>query len=116
MIHYNYINNYNIIYSNDLYNSKHNDILFFNNNKYNIDIDKHYIDSLNDMIVLSKCNIVFKTASQLSAWPKIINTDIEIYRISSFIHDWFPDSRIPLYNSNNIKLLLDDIYKKEVIK
>jgi hypothetical protein len=108
--------NYKIIYNEDLYNSEFNDILFSNNIKNNVDIDKHYIDSLNDMIVLSKCNIVFKTASQLSAWPKIINTDIEIYRISSFIHDWFPDSRIPLYNSNNIKLLLDDIYKKEVIK
>lgn len=112
-----YENNYNIIYSNDLYNSKHNDILFFNNNKYNIDIDKHYIDSLRDMIVLSKCNIVFKTASQLSAWSKILNTDIEIYRISSFVHDWFPDSRIPLYKSddNNISILLEDIYKNEAI-
>jgi hypothetical protein len=113
-----YEGNYNIIYSKELYNSNYNDILFSNNIRNNVDVDKHYIDTLNDMIVLSKCSVVFKTASQLSAWPKILNTDIEIYRISSFVHDWFPDSRIPLYKSenNNISILLSNLYKNEAIK
>jgi len=113
-----YENDYNIIYSKELYNSEYSDILFFNNIKNNVNIDKHYMDTLNDMIVLSKCSVVFKTASQLSAWAKILNTDIEIYRISSFVHDWFPDSRIPLYKSDNekISILLSNLYKNEVIK
>lgn len=113
-----YENNYNIIYSDDLYNSGLSDILYSNNIQNNVDVNKHYMDSLNDMIVLSKCSAVIKTASQLSAWSKIINTDIEIYRVSSFVHDWFPDSRIPLYKSDdeNISILLSNLYKDEVIK
>lgn len=113
-----YQEKYNIIYSKDLYNSKHSDILFFNNIKNNINLENHYINALIDMIVLSKCSVVFKTASALSAWSKILNIDIEIYRISSFIHDWFPDSRIPLYKSddNNISILLEDIYKNEATR
>jgi len=111
-----YQDKYKIVYSEDLYNSDYNNILFSNNIKNNVNIDKHYTDSLRDMIVLSKCNIIFKTASQLSAWPKILNPDIEIYRVSSFIHDWFPDSRIPLYHSDKIEAILKNIYKNEVIK
>ena len=110
-----YQKKYKIIYSEELYNSDNEDILFSNNIKNNVDKDKHYLSSLVDMIVLSKCKSVIKTSSQLSAWPKILNNDIEIYRVSSFIHDWFPDSRIPLYKSINddINLLLEDIYEKE---
>lgn len=110
-----YQKNYKIIYNEDLYKSEHEDILFSNNIKNNVDKDKHYLDSLVDMIVLSKCKSIIKTSSQLSAWPKILNNDIEIYRVSSFIHDWFPDSRIPLYKSDNdeINLLLKELYEKE---
>lgn len=113
-----YEDNYNVIYDKELYESNHNDILFFNNIKNSVDIDKHYEQALIDTITLSKCSLVFKTASALSAWAKILNPNIEIYRISSFIHDWFPDSRIPLYESSNLAIeeILKDIYKKEKIK
>lgn len=113
-----YKDKYNIVYDNDLLNSDNKDILFFNNIKNNVNLDEHYIKALNDMLVLSKCSVIFKTASQLSAWPKIINPNIEAYRISSFKYDWFPDSRIPLYESSNpnIKDILNNLYKKEYVK
>jgi hypothetical protein len=113
-----YKNNYTVVYNQDFYNSNNDDILFSNNTINNVDIDKHYMDCLNEMLVLSKCSAVFKTSSQLSAWSKIINPDMVIYRISSFIYDWFPDSRIQLYKSEDthINELLSNLYKNESIK
>lgn len=109
---------YKVYFDYDFFISKNEDLLFSNNIKNNIDVDKHLLNTLRDMIVLSKCKVILKTSSQLSAWPKIINPEVEIYRVSSFIHDWFPDSRIPLYKSDNenISILLSNLYKNEVIK
>jgi hypothetical protein len=114
----NYENKYNVIYDKGVYDSNFDNILFFNNIKNRVDIDNHYMMALRDTIVLSKCSVVFKTSSQMSAWPKIFNSSLEIYRISAFIHDWFPDSRIPLYKSENLEInkLLSEVYKKEILR
>lgn len=108
-----YGNNYKILYTNDFKDS--DDILFSNNSKNNIDIDHHLKMSIIDPLIMSKTKVVFKTSSQFSAWAKIHNPNLEIYRISAFKYDWFPDSRIPLYKTNDIGInnTLQILYKEE---
>jgi hypothetical protein len=48
-------------------------------------------------LVLSKCNFVLKTHSQLSGYSKIFNPDLEIYRINKCNCEYWPDSDIPIY-------------------
>lgn len=66
-------------------------------------------EAMIDMLCLSKCNTVLKTSSALSAFSKIINPNINIYRINASIYTindiysdtpYFPDSYIPLLECN----------------
>jgi hypothetical protein len=60
-----------------------------------------------DMLCLSKCNTVLKTSSALSAFAKVINPSLNIYRINAlkFIPistktPYFPDAYIPLLQTS----------------
>ena len=55
--------------------------------------------------ILSKCNLVLKTQSQVSAYSKVFNPDLPIYRVNGFTEKYWPDSNIPLYNYANIENL-----------
>jgi len=56
--------------------------------------------ALMDTLVLSRCDIVLKTASQLSAWSKIFNPSLQIFRVNAFYQSWFLDAALPLYAPN----------------
>lgn len=66
-------------------------------------------------LILSKCDVVIKTSSQFSAWSKIFNPYLNIYRSSSFKENWFPDFYIPIYSSEDdeIKKILGNIFIDE---
>jgi hypothetical protein len=62
-------------------------------------------EAMIDMLCLSRCNTIIKTSSALSAYAKIINPNINIYRINACIYmdtdpPYFPDSYIPLLECN----------------
>lgn len=68
--------------------------------------------------ILSKCTTVLKTHSQVSAYSKIFNPELEIYRVNGCQEGYWPDSHIPLYNFENvdndeIKLLLKNKLSNE---
>lgn len=67
-------------------------------------------NALIDSLLLSNCDFVLKTQSQLSAWAKIFNPKLKIFRIGSLHRLYWPDVYIPLYQSNcteiNKELLL----------
>ena len=52
-------------------------------------------------LILSKCNTVLKHI-QLSAYSKVFNPKLEIYRVNACSEGYWPDSHIPLYNYQNI--------------
>jgi hypothetical protein len=55
------------------------------------------VDAICNSLLLSKCDAVLKTSSALSAWAKIFNPNIEIYRVNAFLFTWFPEAHIPIY-------------------
>jgi hypothetical protein len=68
--------------------------------------------------LLSKCNLVLKTQSQVSAYSKVFNPNLEIYRVNACQEGYWPDSHIPLYDYKNIqdievKNLLNEKLKNE---
>jgi len=69
--------------------------------KYNNELAKN---ALKDSLLLSKCNMVIKTQSQLSAWAKIFNPDIDVLRIGGMQYFWWPEVFIPLYKTNDKEL------------
>ncbi|MEQ6122346.1 hypothetical protein [Reichenbachiella sp. MALMAid0571] len=100
--------------------------LFWRNHK---DPLRNAREAMLDMLVLSKCKTVLKVSSALSAFSKVVNPELEIYRLnaSKMFADipYFPDAYIPLFKKNekysevcNIlidKLQADDwsVYHKE---
>ena len=66
-------------------------------------------EAILDCLLLSGCRYVLKGMSGLSAFSKVINPDLEAYRIPAFKHGWFPDTFIPIYRSPNksVQLLLN---------
>src|SRR5258706_15353333 len=56
-----------------------------------------------DCVLLSRCGTVLQTSSGLSAFAKILNPNLEIYRVaaSKRFYDvpYFPVAYIPRYNS-----------------
>jgi hypothetical protein len=60
-------------------------------------------DAMVDMLCLSKCATILKISSSLSSYAKVINPNINIYRINASIYTqkpYFPDSYIPLLECN----------------
>ena len=62
--------------------------------------------------ILSKCDLVLKTHSQVSAYSKVFNPELEIYRVNACQEGYWPDSHIPLYDCQNI----DDIEVKKLLE
>jgi hypothetical protein len=62
--------------------------------------------------ILSKCDCVLKTHSQVSAYSKIFNPDLQIYRVNACQEGLWPDSHIQLYDYYSV----DDIEVKELLK
>ena len=58
-----------------------------------------------DCLLLSRCGVVLLTSSALSSFAKVINPDLEIYRVaaSKLFHNtpYFPVAYIPIYNSSS---------------
>jgi hypothetical protein len=57
-----------------------------------------------DCLVLSKCSTVIKTHSLVSSFSKIINPELEIYRLNGCSELYYPESYIPFYTTNNSDL------------
>jgi hypothetical protein len=55
-------------------------------------------DAIINCLILSKCKMVIKTHSQLSAYAKVFNPELEIYRVNGSIANDWPESNIPNYN------------------
>lgn len=74
------------------------------------------MNAIIDALILSKCSYVLKNQSQLSAWAKIFNPNLEIYRISAIKVLWYPDVFIKLYKSDDtpVQKLLDKIQKNDI--
>ena len=66
-------------------------------------------EAILDCLLLSRCRYVLKGMSALSGFSKVVNPDLQAYRIPAFKHDWFPDAFIPVYRSpnNSVQLLLN---------
>jgi hypothetical protein len=72
-----------------------------------------------DCFLLSQCGVVLLTSSALASFAKIINPDLEIYRVAASklfsTAPYFPAAYIPIYNSTSAdvatlvdRLLIDD--------
>jgi hypothetical protein len=86
----------NFITSRDLKNN-----LFWRNNS---DVIRNGTEAMVDMLCLSKCKIVLKVSSALSSFSKLINPNLNIYRLNAlkmFVDiPYFPDAYIPLLEKN----------------
>lgn len=130
-----YSNNYEILYynttfevNNELMNSnrltamknKINDLKTSKKNRNNQNkIDKIEIDIVNQVhinrkilecdiinsFLLSKCNFVLKTHSQLSAYSKVFNPDLKIYKVNGSQKQEWPECSIPFYDHKNVKTI-----------
>ncbi len=78
------------------------DVMYWNSYLSN---DKKKFDALRDCLLLSKCKTVLKCQSGLSAFSKLFNPDLEIYRINASKKfadiPYWPDAYIPKYKSCN---------------
>jgi hypothetical protein len=96
----------------DYFKNKYTDIHFltsrnFKNNlfwKGNNDVFENAKEAMIDMLCLSKCDTVIKVSSALSAFSKLINPNLKIYRVNAlkmFVDiPYFPDAYIPLLEKN----------------
>jgi len=93
-------NKYNHI--NFLTSRNFNKNLFWRNND---DILRNGTEAMVDMLCLSKCKIVLKVSSALSAFSKVINPDLNVYRLNALKMytdiPYFPDAYIPLFEKND---------------
>lgn len=58
-------------------------------------------EAILDCLTLSKCRYGLKCMSQLSAFSKIMNPELEIYRVSACKTSWFPEAYVPRYESES---------------
>jgi hypothetical protein len=64
--------------------------------------DKHCIAAIVDMISLSRCNMILKTSSALSAYSKIINPQIQLLTCCAMKQRWFPTGVVKSYTSSSV--------------
>ena len=88
----------NIIFK---YSRDFTDNIFWRNNP---DKEKNAKFAMIDMLCLSKCKEVIKVSSALSAFSKIINPNLKIFRVNALKMfadiPYFPDAYIPLLEKN----------------
>ena len=89
----------NIKKSKDIIEKTKNEIIL-KNECYNNEIELKNV--IFDSLVLSHCTTVIKTHSQVSAFSKIFNPNLEIYRVNGSCTGFFPDAYIPIYSINDI--------------
>jgi hypothetical protein len=83
--------------------------------KYECEYNQIQLENLIlDSLILSECNTVLKTHSQLSGFSKIFNPKLEIFRLNGSSSLVWPESHIPLYPideiiNNDVKQLLLDL-------
>lgn len=53
-------------------------------------------DAIINCLILSKCKMVIKTHSQLSAYAKVFNHELDIYRVNESSENYCPESNIHL--------------------
>lgn len=130
ILHYDNINNINNINNNSIHlnrlsiienlikiikknrNNIENLIQLENNLKEETLINRKLLQNvIINSFILSKCNCVLKTHSQVSAYSKIFNPELEIYRVNACFDNIWPECCIPLYNYNDI----DDIKVKNLL-
>jgi hypothetical protein len=58
-------------------------------------------EAILDCLTLSKCKYGLKCMSQLSAFSKIMNPALNLYRVSACKVGWFPEAYVPPYSSSN---------------
>ena len=59
---------------------------------------------ITDCIVLSRCSTVIKTHSLVSSFSKIINPNLNIYRVNGCSELYYPESYIPFYSTRDPKI------------
>ena len=137
LIHDKYINNYKIFFNKqelsdtnkaihikryeklcEIINSIKREKNYEIKNIYKTDLKKeclnneiHLKNVIIDSLILSICTTVLKTHSQVSAYSKIFNPNLEIYRLNGCQILYYPDSNIPIYPIDKI----DNIYIKNII-
>jgi len=96
----------------DYLKNKYNDIKFVTSRNFNTNLFwrnnsnsvRNGKEAMIDMLCLSKCKIVLKVSSALSAFAKLINPNLKIYRLNAskmFVDiPYFPDAYIPLLEKN----------------
>jgi hypothetical protein len=61
-----------------------------------------------DCVLLSRCGVVLLTSSALSSFAKVLNPNLEIYRVaaSKLFHNtpYFPVAYVPVYNSSSAEI------------
>lgn len=142
-----YLSKYNILYYDDLKNEENNNSIHLNRltlmeHKIKV-IKKINTTDINQLVlmendlkketiinklllqnviinsfILSRCDCVLKTHSQVSAYSKIFNPKLKIYRVNACQEGYWPDSHIDLYNyqdveDNEIKQLLKNKLSNE---
>jgi hypothetical protein len=72
-------------------------------------------DAILDCLTLAKCRYGLKCMSQLSAFSKIMNPALEIYRVSACKPGWFPDAYVPRFQSDSraVQALLNVIQQDD---
>ena len=90
--------------------------------KHNSNPAKNAKEAMIDMLCLSKCKTVLKVSSALSSFAKLVNPNLEVYRLNALKMftdiPYFPDAYIPLLTkedtySKTCNLILDKIQKNE---
>lgn len=73
-------------------------------------------DCLVDSILLSSCEFMILTSSNVSAWSKIFNPKLRAYKINYFPYTWFPQYYIPYYTSDDssVKNILEKVQTKHI--
>jgi hypothetical protein len=93
-------------------------IILENELKNEAQINKYILENLIiNCMILSRCKKVIKTNSNFSAYAKVFNPELEIYRVNGNSTNMWPDSYIPLYpkniNNTNINNILNKIQENE---
>lgn len=72
-----------------------------------------------DSLLLSECDLVLETQSQVAGFSKVFNPNLKIYRLNSLKYNYWPDSFIDLYEIEdkynfNIKKYQNLEFSKEI--